>query len=74
MARASEPQPHILVVVTGFGCALGVFRQGELIDADHPAVRKYPDHFGPVIVQHPAKRTQPSIEQATAAPGEKRDA
>lgn len=74
MAKASEPQP-ILVVVTGFGCALGVFRQGELIDADHPAVRKYPEAFGPVTIHHPVKREpEPVIEQATSAPGEKRGA
>jgi hypothetical protein len=73
MAKASEPQPHILVVVTGFGCALGTFRQGELIDADHAAVRKYPDHFGPILIHHQVTR-RAEVEQATAAPGEKRGA
>jgi hypothetical protein len=73
MAKAPEPQPRILVVVIGFGCALGTFRQGELIDADHPAVAKYPDHFGPLVIQHPGKRV-PAVEAATAGPGEKRGA
>jgi hypothetical protein len=71
MAKATDTEPRILTVLTSFGCDLGTFRAGELIDADHPAVRKYPDHFGPLVIQHSIKRA-PVIEQATAAPGEKR--
>lgn len=41
------------------------FRAGDLIKADHPAVKKWPQFFGDA--HHPHE-----IEQATAAPGEKR--
>lgn len=68
---AKAPEPALLVVKTPFACALGVFLEGEIIDADNPVVKRYGDHFGPLVVQH---RTQPVIEQATAAPGEKRGA
>jgi hypothetical protein len=51
------------------------FREGDLIDAEHPAVRKWPKNFRAVKIDHPVKRTaEPVIEQATAAPGEKRGA
>ncbi len=43
--------------------------EGDLIDADHPAVKRWPNLFGPLIVVH---RTPERIEQATARPGEKR--
>ena len=39
------------------------FRAGDLFAADHQAVKKWPHLFGP---------SQPVVEQATAAPGEKR--
>jgi hypothetical protein len=46
------------------------YHQGEVIEADDPAIRKWPDHFAPLVV-----RGQPHpVEQATAAPGEKRGA
>ena len=41
------------------------FHTGDPIEAEHPAVAKYPDLFGPPIFHY-------RIEQATAAPGEKR--
>jgi hypothetical protein len=44
------------------------FRQGESIDSAHPAVKKWPHFFGPTLLRHA------EIEQATAAPGEKRGA
>ena len=47
------------------------FRKGELINGDHPAVRKWPDNFGPLTIP---RRSSDRIEQATAAPGEKRGA
>jgi len=43
-----------------------IFRAGETIDATHKAVKKWPDFFGE------PKATQHTVEQATAAPGEKR--
>ena len=42
------------------------FREGDLIRANDPAVKKWPHLFGPVRFTHDR------IEQATAAPGEKR--
>jgi hypothetical protein len=42
-----------------------VFRNGEVIAADHPAVKKWPQFFGHIVQHH-------EIEAATAAPGEKR--
>jgi hypothetical protein len=63
----------IMQVKTSFGATLDgttvVFRQGELIDADHPAVRKWPEHFDVPTVTWSTRKT---VEQATAAPGEKR--
>jgi hypothetical protein len=42
-----------------------LFREGELIRANDPAVAKWPDKFGSPEFRH-------EVEQATAAPGEKR--
>lgn len=44
------------------------FRTGELVPADHPAVAKYPAMFEPLT----SRFEMPRVEQATAAPGEKR--
>jgi hypothetical protein len=72
---AKADAPRLLVVAIAFATADEVFYAGDLVDADHPAVKKYPDSFGPLVVQHPAQRgAGPVIEQATAAPGEKRGA
>jgi len=47
--------------------------EGDLFEVDHPAVRKWPTMFVPVTFPYPVKRVvEPIIEQATAAPGEKR--
>lgn len=43
-------------------------REGDLFEADHPAVAKWPDYFAAPFLRYPVKR----VEQATAAPGEKR--
>ena len=40
--------------------------KGQNFDSNHPVVRAFPSMFGQVDLAHPA------IEQATAAPGEKR--
>jgi len=54
------------------------YHKGEVVDADDPAVRKWPVHFGPLVVRE-HRRTAieqataaPEVEQATAAPGEQR--
>jgi hypothetical protein len=46
-----------------------VLTPNELFAADHPIVRAYPDFFKPLEDPH---RQRPEVEQATAAPGEKR--
>jgi hypothetical protein len=75
MAKAAEP-PALLVVLTPFNDAEGnPYRKGDVIEPDHWAVRKWPQFFGPFVFPHPVKRSSaPRIEQATAAPGEKRGA
>jgi hypothetical protein len=44
---------------------------GELYWADDPEPKKWPDFFGPIVMRHPRHDEAP-VEQATAAPGEKR--
>lgn len=73
MAKASEPKGIVaakdafVAVIDG---ADAIVKRGDLFDADHPLVKKHPNLFGPVTVRSAA----PVIEQATAAPGEKRGA
>jgi hypothetical protein len=45
------------------------YHKGEVVAGDDPAVRRWPESFGPLVV-----RSRSVIEQATAAPGEKRGA
>jgi hypothetical protein len=45
-------------------------REGDVYNADDPLVAKHPSLFGPLVVRD----SSPRIEQATAAPGEKRGA
>lgn len=47
------------------------YHKGELVDAGDPAVKKWPRYFGSLLFSH--RRSAP-VEQATAAPGEQRDA
>jgi hypothetical protein len=44
------------------------YHMGEVVEADDPAVKKWPSHFVPLVVR--AHRSK--VEQATASPGEKR--
>jgi hypothetical protein len=46
--------------------------KGDLFEADHPAVRKWPHLFEAILIRYPVTRTR--VEQATAGPGEKRGA
>ena len=78
MAKAAEPAT-ILVVLDSFDGEVDgetlFFRKGMPFEADHPAVKKWPKAFGPFAFPYPVKRRAESrIEQATAAPGEKRGA
>lgn len=63
----------IYMVTTTFVITLGdrdvEYHTGEIVDADDPAYKRVPEHFGPVEFKH---RTAKPVEQATAAPGEKR--
>jgi hypothetical protein len=45
------------------------YHEGDLVEADDPAFKKWPTLFGPLQFAH--ARTAP-VEQATAAPGEQR--
>jgi hypothetical protein len=78
MAKAAEPTNLLRVTAAFVGSVDGEeiqFVYGELISADHPAVKKWPDAFGPLTLPYPVNRkAEPRIEQATAAPGEKRGA
>jgi len=47
-------------------------REGELFEADHPAVKQFPHLFGPITLRYPVERESKPVEQATRAPGEKR--
>lgn len=73
MAKAERPP--LLVARESFVCDLDGqlcdIHQGDLIEADHPLARKYPKLFGEPFLRFPVERR---IEQATAAPGEKRGA
>jgi hypothetical protein len=70
-AKAAEPQ--IVMALTSFvgGAGLTVIK-GDLFAADDPIVKKHPTLFGPVALRRSG--SEPRIEQATAAPGEKRGA
>lgn len=73
MPESTQPAP-ILVVKESFVGELGgqpvTYRKGEAVHPDDPAIQKWPEHFEPLTFVHPVKRGR--VEQATAAPGEKR--
>lgn len=48
-----------------------IVKVGDLFEADHPAIAKHPELFGPVELRFPVKRSG-KVEQATSGPGEKR--
>jgi len=64
----------IYQVTTTFVIALGdrdvEYHTGEIVDGDDPAYKRVPEHFGPVEFKH--RKAEKPVEQATAAPGEKR--
>jgi hypothetical protein len=67
--KAADPQ--IVMALTSFvGLDGAVIIEGDLYASDHPAVKKWPDLFKPIA----ARTAEPRVEQATAAPGEKRGA
>jgi hypothetical protein len=49
------------------------YRKGEVVDVDDPALKRWPEYFEPLVVrEHLRDGTKKEVEQATAAPGEKR--
>jgi hypothetical protein len=65
--------PSIVVVRESFIGRIGKdeyeFNAGDLVDSSSPAVAKWPDAFEAPVLRYPVT---PQVEQATAAPGEKR--
>lgn len=66
---AKSDPPEALVVLESFVGSVKkgeehMYRQGDLVRADDPAIKKWPHLFGPAKYR--------TIEQATAAPGETR--
>jgi hypothetical protein len=73
MATKATAPEGIVEVAVAFSGPLGSFTQGQLYRADDPVVVKYPQFFRPMVVRSTVTRAaEPVIEQATAAPGEKR--
>lgn len=79
MAKATERV--LLVAAESFHGAMpdgSIFlgRKGEtIIWSDHPIAKTYPAWFTPLTATHETPGdAEPRIEQATAAPGEKRGA
>jgi hypothetical protein len=49
------------------------YHKGEVVDGDDPALKRWPEYFEPLLVrEHLAGKKAAPVEQATAAPGEKR--
>jgi hypothetical protein len=69
MPKAVEPE--IYEVAEGFVCPAGSFRKGQLFRSDDPLVKQYPAQFRAAVIVS-TRKPEPIIEQATAAPGEKR--
>jgi hypothetical protein len=73
MATKATAPEGIVEVAVAFSGPMGAFSKGQLYRADDPVVVKYPQFFRPIEVRSTGK-AEPVIEQATAAPGEKRGA
>lgn len=75
MPRATTPSASIVQANTSFVALVGrdevPVKKGDLADADSAVAKKYPTLFEPVAVRFTGG---PRVEQATAAPGEKRGA
>lgn len=48
------------------------YHKGEVVEADDPAIKKMPLHFEELVVRGHEDHRRVAVEQATAAPGEKR--
>ena len=69
-------EPAYVVALSSFMGGIGSrdirITTGDIYRADDPAVKKWPYAFGPLQVHESSPSTR--VEQATAAPGEKRGA
>jgi hypothetical protein len=77
MAKAVEPTAYVVRIA--FAAFVDgkptIYAEGEVVDPNDPLLKTMPDKFAPLVYPHPIKRTAPpAVEQATAAPGEKRGA
>lgn len=66
-ATSAAPLVALQSFVGRIGDADVIFKAGDSVAANSPAVKKWPHLFGPTT-----RDSEPKIEQATAAPGEKR--
>jgi hypothetical protein len=69
----AKSPPAVLIALESFvgevdGERLTIFA-GDAFEAEHPMVKQAPNLFGPLVFRYPIRNR---IEQATAAPGEKR--
>ena len=48
------------------------YHKGEVVDADDPALKLWPEYFEPLVVREHPLLPKRHVEQATASPGEKR--
>jgi hypothetical protein len=70
MPRAKKPKYYVAktaFAVTQDGILADSVREGEVFSPDHPYVERYKDHLEPTD-----RFGRFDVEQATAAPGEKR--
>lgn len=67
----AAPKADYYTVSTSFYPPEGdAYLKGEVIAADDPALKRWPEYFEPLVVRPHFRSSH--VEQATAAPGEKR--
>jgi len=79
MAKATDERILLVATTSGFTAmpdsSTMLIRSGSTVWSDHPAVKRNPEWFKPYTATHETPGYRESrIEQATAAPGEKRGA
>lgn len=68
----SKKVAYYTVATSFFGSLDGggiEYHKGEVVDGDDPALEMWPEFFEPLLVR---EHLRTRVEQATAAPGEKR--
>lgn len=71
MARNEDVRVAIATLITSVDGARVQIRRGDVYPASHPLVKRFKHEF--VTPAEYARRTGTLVEQATAAPGEKRN-